>query len=244
MMSCSSGWWSRGDLIEDADRHALEQALHAERLGLPRRRRQQAVEQHLQGRINGVQGAHLALQELREHLGVAHFVDDLRAGGELGVHRRARVGELAAELHRRLLAVQELRDQVRELVPRRFLAGRLVGAHLGEDRRHEQRADARQEPLVAREGMRPVDVRLGVPLALLALLVEVAELLDLVAVLPGPLQIEGHVDVELTAQARHLLLVDELDDFELAQQTPLLGQNLFGRHRQSSLSGARGTTSP
>ena len=40
---------------------------------------------------------------------------------------------------------------------------------------------ARQEPLVAREGGGPVDVGLGVPLALLAALVEGAQLLDLAA---------------------------------------------------------------
>ena len=66
----------------------------------------------------------LRCRNFDEHLDVAHLVDHLRAGVELGVHRRAGVGELAAELHRRLLAVQELRHQVRELVPRGLAAGR------------------------------------------------------------------------------------------------------------------------
>src|SRR4029077_10971769 len=113
----------------------------------------------------------------------------LRAGVPLLVHRRAAVDELTAELERRLLAVQQLRDQVRELVPRRLPAGLLVGAHLGEEAREQGRADLRHEPFVARQRSRPVEVLLGVPLAALAALVERARLLELAAVFPGPLQL-------------------------------------------------------
>ena len=130
IMSRSSGFVvSLRDGVEDADRHALEQRLHAQRLHLPRRRLEQHVEQDLERRVDRMDGADLALQELREHLDVAHLVDHLRAGVELRVHRRARIGELPAQLQRRLLAVQELGEQVRELVERGAPAGLVVDAH-------------------------------------------------------------------------------------------------------------------
>ena len=41
-------------------------------------------------RVDRVDRAHLALQELGEHLDVAHLVDHLRAGVELRVHASGR----------------------------------------------------------------------------------------------------------------------------------------------------------
>ena len=97
MMSLSNGFVvALAYGVEDADGHALEERLHAERLHLPRRRFQQHVEQDLQRRVDRVERAHLALQELREDLDVAHLVDHLGAGEELRIHGRARIGELAA----------------------------------------------------------------------------------------------------------------------------------------------------
>jgi len=52
-----------------------------------------------------------------------------------GTVRKA-VDELAAELQRRLLAVEELRDQVRELVPGRVAAGRVVAGGKGGPKRN------------------------------------------------------------------------------------------------------------
>jgi hypothetical protein len=79
-------------------------------------------------------------------------------------------------------------------------------------------------------GMRPVDVLLGVPLALLPALVERAQLLDLAAVLPRPVELERDVDVELLAQSGDLGLVDEVDDFEVADSCG--GCREDGVHRQ------------
>ncbi len=218
----------RLDDVEDADRDALEEALHAERLQLPRRRREQLVEQDLDGRRDRVEHAHLAREELRDHLDVADLVDHLRAGVPLLVHRRARVGQLAAELQGGLLAVQELRHRVRELVARGVAAGRrrrrpCSCEHAGEERG----VLAREEPLIARERDRPVDVGLGVPLALLAALVELAQLFDLAAVLPGPVQRQRNVDVNALAQAGDLLFVDVLDDLEVLDHAALLGHQFF-----------------
>ena len=117
--------------------------------------------------------------------------------------RRAGVGELAAELERRLLAVQELRERVRELVERGLAAGRLVGAH-ARSGSTAGAAGPRAAGTTRRAGTacdQSMSV-LGVPLPLLAALVEGAQLLDLAAVLPGPVQVERHVDVELAAQRR------------------------------------------
>jgi hypothetical protein len=50
------------DDVEDADCHALEQALHAERLHLVRRCLEQLVEEDLERRVDRVQLAHLARQ--------------------------------------------------------------------------------------------------------------------------------------------------------------------------------------
>jgi hypothetical protein len=156
---------------------------------------------------------------------LARLVRDLRRGVELRVHRRARVGQLAAELESRLLAVQQLRDRIGELVDRGTLAGLLVRAHERQDGRQDQDVLARQEPLVERERRRPVDVVLGVPLPALAALVERAQLLDLVAVVPGPVQIDRHVDVELGAQGGDACLVD-LHDLEVTDLLPVLREDL------------------
>ena len=187
------------DDVEDADGDALEQALHAERLQLPRARLEQLVEEDLDRRADRVEDAHLAGQELRDHLDVAHLVDHLRAGVPLLVHRRAGVGELTAELERRLLAVEELRHRVRELVPRRLAAGVVVGADRSEHAGQERRALFWQEPFLARHRRRPVEVGLGVPLRALAALVELAQLAHLAAVLPGPVQVQRDVDVNVPA---------------------------------------------
>src|SRR5262249_45181457 len=55
----------------------------------------------------------------------------------------------------------------RELVPRRLATGLLVGTHLGEHAGEQRRADLRHEPLVTRQGGRPVEVFLRIPLAAL-----------------------------------------------------------------------------
>ena len=57
---------------------------------------------------------------------MARLVGHLARGVPLLVHLGAGVGELAAELERGLLAVQQLRQQVVELVERGGLLGRLV----------------------------------------------------------------------------------------------------------------------
>src|SRR5262249_49098873 len=147
------------------------------------------------------------------------------AGVPLRVHGGTAVDELAAELERRLLAVQELGDQVRELVPGGLAARRLVGANLGEHARQQRGADLRHEPLVPGQRGGPVEILLRVPLAALAALVESAQLLDLAAVLPGPVQLERHVDVELLAQPLDLGLVDELDHLEVADRAAIVLEN-------------------
>src|SRR5262249_31432692 len=101
--------------------------------------------------------------------------------------------------------------------------GRVVAARHVEDRGEQRAALLRDEPLVARQRDGPVDVLFGVPLALLAALVERAQLLDLAAVLPRPVQLERYVDVELRPQAFDLSLVDEVDDLELADPATVLG---------------------
>src|SRR5262249_45888929 len=112
-----------------------------------------------------------------------------------------------------------------ELVPGGLAAGGLVHPHLGHDARHERGADLRHEPLVARQRDRPVEVFLGVPLALLAALVERAQLLDLAAVLPRPVEVERHVDVDLLTQRCDRLLVDDLDDLEVTDAATVVGEN-------------------
>src|SRR5262249_57246383 len=66
---------------------------------------------------------------------------------------------------------------------------------------------------------------LRVPLGALAALVEGAQLLDLAAVLPGPVQLERHVDVELRAQPLDLGLVDEVDHLEAADRAAVVLEN-------------------
>src|SRR5690606_29503440 len=85
---------------------------------------------------------------------------------------------------------------------------------------------------------RPVEIALGVPLVDLALLVEVAQLLDLGAVLPGPVQRERSGDVGARAQARDLVDVDELDHLELAEALAVFLHELL--HREISYERGRG----
>ena len=121
--------------------------------------------------------------------------------------------------------MQELGERPRELVERGLPADVVVGARDGEDRGQDLEAFLRQEPLAARERGGPVDVRLRVPLAALAALVERAQLLDLARVRPGPTQIDGHVDVELAAQRGDPSLV-ELHHLEVAETAAMLCENL------------------
>ena len=122
--------------------------------------------------------------------------------------------------------MQELGEQVGELVPRRLAAGLLVDAHGGENRGQQQRARLGHEPLVARKRQRPIDIRLGIPLAFLAPFVEVAQLFHLAAVLPAPVKIERHVDIEATTQRGDRRVVDEVDYLEIAEDLTLIGKDL------------------
>ena len=135
--------------------------LHAERLRLPGRRGEQLVEQHLQRRVDRVDRRPSCAA------GTSRSTSTWRTSSitcepayHFCVHRRAGVGELAAELQRRLLAVQELRDEVRELVPRGLAAGRPRRRPSGE----HATAGARRRSCGMNHssrgsGMRPVDVR-------------------------------------------------------------------------------------
>jgi hypothetical protein len=127
--------------------------------------------------------------------------------------------------HRSLLAVEQLREQVRELVERRLPAGLLVCAHRGQRRRQQQYAFTRHEPFPPGKRLRPVDVGLGVPLPFLAALIEVTQLLDFAAVIPGPVQIQRHIDIDLAADAADLLLVNEVDGVEVTKSSPVIGKN-------------------
>ena len=101
--------------------------------------------------------AHLARQELRDHLDVARLVDHLARRVPLLVHLVADVHELAAELERGLLAVQELREHVVELVERGRLLRRLVLARQRAGLR-QQRGLRVQHPVVLADRQRPVEV--------------------------------------------------------------------------------------
>src|SRR5262249_42716931 len=151
---------------------------------------------------------------------------DVGGGGERGVEGGAGVGQLPAELERGLLAVEELGERPGELVERRGPTGGVVDARGGEHRGEDLQALLGQEPLVAREGCRPVDVGLRVPLAALAALVEGAELLDLAGIAPGPVEIDRYVDVDLVPQLGDALLVD-LDELEVPQPSTVFREELF-----------------
>jgi hypothetical protein len=101
-------------------------------------------------------------------------------------------------------------------------AGGVVG-DLGEDAMSGR--PPWHEPLFAGQRRRPVNVVLRVPLALLPALVERAQLFDLAAVLPRPVELERHVDVDLPAETRDLGLVDEVDDLEIADVAALFGKD-------------------
>src|SRR5690606_27381611 len=137
---------------------------------------------------------------------------------------------------RRLLAVQQLGEQVGQLVEGGGLLGGLVLAHQLADL-GQHRGLGLHHPVVLRDRDRPVEVALGVPLAELALLVERAQLLDLGAVLPGPVQRERSRDVGLRAQALDLGLVDELDHLEAAEALAMLLHELFHHRSPRGCSG-------
>jgi hypothetical protein len=94
-----------------------------------------------------------------------------------------------------------------------------------QDRRQELEALLREEPLVRRERRRPVDVGLRVPLPALPALVQAPQLLDLAAVVPRPVQVDRHVDVELAPEVRDAVLVD-VHHLEVAEVPPILRQDL------------------
>src|SRR5262249_49978715 len=58
---------------------------------------------------------------------------------------------------------------------------------------------------------------------------ERSQLLDLAAVGPGPVQVDGRVDVELAAQPRDAVLVD-LDDLEVAHPAAVVREDLLHHH--------------
>src|SRR5262249_20274178 len=77
-----------------------------------------------------------------------------------------------------------------------------------------------------REGRAPVEVGLGVPLALLAALVERAQIFGVARVVPGPMEIDRAVDVQLLAQRVHPVFV-YLDHLEAADATTVLCQQFL-----------------
>src|SRR5690606_19394127 len=94
-----------------------------------------------------------------------------------------------------LLAVQELAEQPRTLVPPELVA--LLLGHLLPDVGAEQGVEVLRQPgAVDRIDLKvPVDALLSVPLLVLALLVQVEQPVAALVVLPGETGVTGHWDV-------------------------------------------------
>ena len=103
------------EALEDADRDALQEDLHADDLLTVVVGLEEPVDELLQGPIHGRIRAEL-LEVAAEHLDVARLVDDLAGEAELGLDLGHHVEELGAEGERRLLAEKQLRERERPLL--------------------------------------------------------------------------------------------------------------------------------
>src|SRR5713226_2762927 len=100
-----------GEHAEEPDRERLGDELKSDRLDKPLALAEQIVEQMLDVAVHRIDAAAAFLRKIAaQHLGMARFVDDLRALEEFRVVGRHHVDELAACEHRALLAMKQLRN--------------------------------------------------------------------------------------------------------------------------------------
>ena len=172
------------DQPEGGEREPLDENLHPEVGHVPAAVGDDVVEQRLEVWVDRVGELQLLLQVARVRLDVARLVHHLGGGVELAVDVGNRLHDLRGADQRALLAVEELREVPRGGVVAELAAGLLV-----------HRVPHRRAPdgdvllgCLQRVGevdlVRPVDPLLGVPLQLLALLVEVEQLVPPLVVLP------------------------------------------------------------
>jgi hypothetical protein len=138
-------------------------------------------------------------------LDVAGFVHHLRGGVELGVHVGHGADDLGGGDQRALLAMHELADRVAlqvEAQPVLFLVGELRPDGRAIDR---DGLVGEAHRIVLEQLLRPVDPRRGVPLLLLALLVELQQVGRAVIVLPVEQDLRLAVEVPLRDVDRQLI---------------------------------------
>jgi hypothetical protein len=160
--------------------------------------------------------SHLLSQKFGEDLDVSGLVDHLTRGIELLIDLRTDVRQLPAELERRLLAVQELRDDVGRLIAGGLFLCRFAAPHQLHDL-GEHRALGIERPFVRLHRRRPVQIQLRIPLAHLALFVERVEPFVLGFVGPGPMQRDRDVDIDTTADVFDDRGICEVDDLEIPE---------------------------
>src|SRR5947199_115314 len=176
---------------EGGEREPLDQHLHAEVGHVPARVAEDVVEQALERRRDRVGEVELLVQEARVGLHMARLVHHLRGGVEFGVDARHLLHDLGGADERPLLAVQELRELPGlEVAPEGglLLAREPLPHGRAEDR---DRLVGQLLRIFRIEVLRPVDAGVGVPLELLALLVEVHERGAALLVLPAKDGVEG-----------------------------------------------------
>ncbi len=173
------------DPLEGRQRQPLDENLHPEVRHVPPPIGEHRLEQRLQTGRDRIGDTELVVQQTRVGLDVARLVHHVCGRVELGIEVRRHLHDAGGGHERPLLTVHELRERLRLLVVSQ------VHALLVRELLPDRRAEDRDQPVVDLlrilriEILRPVDAHGGVPLLLLALVVEAEQPLALVLVLPG-----------------------------------------------------------
>ena len=160
--------------VEGGQGQALDHDLHADELHVPAGIGENLVDDALQVGIDRVHHADALLQVLVEYLDVPRLVKGLGTGVQLGVQGGRTGTQLGCDQQRALLTVQELGQAPGIHMQPELVLGFLIHIQV---RLVVVQVHHLRGALVFRPGAVPVDVHLGVPVELLA---EVVEFLDTV----------------------------------------------------------------
>ncbi|ABA48087.1 hypothetical protein BURPS1710b_0713 [Burkholderia pseudomallei 1710b] len=182
----------RDDGLESRQRDSLDEHLHAEVRDVERARRDGVLQQPFERAAHRVAHADLLVDELRVRLDVARLVHDLRGRAQARGQALLGARELRCADERRLLAVQDLRQQpsLPVMAHLRALGRAELVPQIGAE--HEQHPVGHAERIVGVERHVPVDVAVDVPLGGLRLVVQVRERGLAVFVIAHHQRVDGH----------------------------------------------------